>query len=528
MSLSRWRFPLLVAALLIAFELATIGVMAFGAPAGYRWLGATVSNTSDVAVYLNYLAQGKNGLLLANLYNDGPQFLRFDLFWSLGGLLVRAGMAPILAHEVLRWLCTLALAFALVATARAVTQNEKQARLATLFMVSGMSTGWIFVIYTGLTHAWTPFTKSPADLVTEFSVAPVLLGGAHMILSFALQMLAVRWIWEGLRDKRRGPWAACAVLLALSFFHPYFIPLFGLISLAALLVPLREKAFKTRERVIRFFIINAAMLPGLAYYVWLLLRDADFRTHHLSVNILPLDPPGFWLLALLPIIIAAIYMWRRKIPKDLSWSVRPDWVIAWIIAAVICMALPFPWKRKYTQALLPALVIMTLPFWFLATEYVRKYFYKPIRWLIVLVLLFPFLLLFRTQTLTSYIPRYFYYFFAPESQSRAWQVIKDLPDTGSVLATSAAANIWTPAYTLRAVWIGHNHETPEYAERIKQFNVWEATDDPALFAKFLQERNITTVLAVTATDTQRCATALQPPWHGVFDENGVSVWTQTH
>ena len=524
---SRWRFPLLIATLLIAFELATVGAIAFGAPAGYSWLGATVSNPSDVAVYLNYLAQGKNGFLLANLYDNGPRFLQFDLFWSLGGFLVRAGMTPILSHEILRWVCTIILAFALVATARAVTQNEKQAKLATLFMVSGMSTGWLYVIFKGLTHTWTLTAGVPADLVTEFAVAPVLLGGAHMILSFSLQFLAVRWIWESLHDDQRQPRAVCAVLLALSLFHPYFIPLFGLISIASLLLPLRQVGLKTTKRFIRFFIINAAMLPGLIYYAYLLLHNSHFRAHYSFVNILPLDPPSSWLVLLLPIIVAAIYLLRRKIPKDFFWRVQPDWIIAWLVAAFICILLPFPWKRKYTQALLPALVMLTLPFWLFVTDKVQKSLSRSIRWLIVLSLLFPFMMLFRTQTLTTYIPRYFSYFFAPQSQFRAWQVIKNLPDKGSVLATTAAVNIWTPAYALRTVWIGHNHETPDYKERLEKFNAWESTSDPIQFNNFLSNQNITTVLAVTATDTQRCLSFLKTPWQNIFTENNMSVWTKS-
>jgi len=526
MDFKKWRFPLIVAAWLVAFELAAIGASMFGAPTGYRWLGNTIFNSSDQAVYLNYLSQGAHGILLVNLFDNHPQIARFDLFWSLGGLLVRAGIPVILAHEILRWICTIVLAFALVATARAVTQNEKQARLATLFMVSGMSTGWIYVIYKGMSHTWTPMSGVTADLATEFATAPVLLGGAHMILSFALQLLALRWIWEILRDTGRKPWAACAVLLILSFFHPYFIPVFGLVSIMAMLIPHHKSAIKLSKRLLYFFTINAAMLPGFVYYVWMMLSDHDFRVHHLSVNYLPLDPVRFWLVTLTPILIAGIYLSWRGISKEHAWIKRPDWILAWLAAALLCMVLPFPWKRKFTQALLPALVILTLPFWLLLADKARTLLIRPVRWLVVVLLLFPLISLFRTQTMTPYSSEYFTYFFAPQSQLNAWLSMASSMQDGTVIATSLTANIWTPAYANKTVWIGHNHETPDNNQRLAQFKAWQAEEEPNKFAEFLDERNITTVLAVNATDTRRCSLALKTPWQKTFEENGISVWTK--
>jgi len=523
---SRWRFPLLVAALLIAFELATIGVVALGAPDGYRWLGSTISNQSDVAYYLSSLAQGKNSLLVYNLYSDSP-ISRFDLFWSLGGLFVRAGLSPLLTFEILRWLCTIVLSFALVATARAVTQNEKQAGLAAMFMISGMSTGWTYIIWKTLTHSWNPTGQVPADLMSEAAIAPLLICGAHMILSFALQLLAIRWIWESLRElKTKRLLAACAALCALSLFHSYFIPLFGLMTIFALVWPLHGTTLDLSARLKRFVLLNASMLPGFLYILWSFWRYADFRTQQFDRNILPLGPLGFWILLFLPIGIAGAWMLWRKIPRDYYWSKRPNWVMAWIVSAIICMILPFPWKRKFTQGLIPAAVILTLPFWLMAAQAVRDQLYKPMRWMAALALLFPFYFLFRTQLITIYDPRYFSYFYAPIAQFHAWEKIAAMPAREKIIATSLNAGVWTPAYTARIIWIGHNHGTPDYANRLEQYNFWKSADDPMIFRSFLEDRGITTVLAVSAADTRRCGAALTLPWHSVFEENGVSVWTK--
>ncbi|MHB8830942.1 MAG: hypothetical protein ACYC44_02420 [Patescibacteria group bacterium] len=107
--LKKWWFGLLLAACLIIFEILTISVPILATPPGFRWLGAGIFNTGDMAVYLNYLAQAKHSFLVTNLFNNLPQIPRFDLFWSLGGLFVRAGLPPLLTHEILRWICTVTL-----------------------------------------------------------------------------------------------------------------------------------------------------------------------------------------------------------------------------------------------------------------------------------------------------------------------------------------------------------------------------------------------------------------------------------
>jgi len=524
--LREWRFAFVLGCLMIAFEIAITALIINGTPDGYRWLGATIFNTGDVPVYLNYLAQAKDSFLLYNLYNNLPQIPRFDLFWSLGGILVRLGLTPLWAHEILRWICTMVLALAVYATARAMTRNGRQARIASLLMVSGLSTGWLYDLWMGLNKQWTPTSLATADLASEFAIAPVLLGGAHMIISIALQLLAARWIWEVIsQDRKTRLWPVSLILFALSLFHPYFIPLFGLIALLAFGLSLKTDPWT--KSAWSFLCISVSMLPGAAYYLWLVLNDSAFRVHHLQDNRLPLDPWYFWLIMLLPFVLAVIFFIERKIPEAYYPEKRPTWIWVWLASAVICMLLPFPWMRKYTQALLPALVMLTLPFWLmLADRLWTKRVIWPLKICLLLLLAFPFLHLLQSQAFMVVDPYWQRNFYRPESLFHAWDYIRrnPLPDSLTI-TTDLWSSHWTPTYTLRRTWIGHLHETPDFAGRIGPYREWSQTQDQAIFRSYLTSTPVTHVIATTAADAERVARLMdRQSWMPVLEEAGAAVW----
>ncbi|MDD5726769.1 MAG: hypothetical protein PHC53_05215 [Patescibacteria group bacterium] len=524
--LKNWWFGLLLSACLIVFEILIALVPILSTPPGYRWLGAGIFNTGDMAVYLNYLGQLKNSWLISNLYNNFPQALRFDTFWSLGGILVKVGASPLWAHEILRWLSIIALAFSVYAAAKAMTRTEKQARLTTLLVVSGLSTGWLHSIWMGATHQWTPLSLAAPDLDTELAIAPLLIGGAHMILSLALQITALRWLWEAIREEkiyRLLP--ACLCLFALSSFHPYFTPLFGIVSVMAIWPRLKAKLW--HKPLLSFLGVNLSLVPWTAYYVWLMAKDPNFKTHHLQTNFLPLDPWYFWIIIILPFLLAAYWILKNKIPENFLWREKPKWVLAWIAAAIICMLLPFPWTRKFTQGLVPALVLLTLPFWLmLAGKLFTKKILWPLKACLAILITFPYIHLLQTQITMAVDPYWSKNFYRPIALFQAWDFIqRTAPKNSLVLATDLWSNYWTPAYTLRTVWIGHNHETPDFKSRVAPYLDWTKTQDERIFRGYLNQVPVTQVIATTPSDVQRLKTLMdQNKWLLSFQNDSAAVW----
>lgn len=518
--LKKWWFGLLLAACLIVFEILTAAIPILGIPTGYRWLGTGIFNTGDMAVYLNYLAQAKHSFLITNLFNNLPQISRFDLFWSTGGLLVRAGLPPLWTHEILRWVCTVILGLAIYATAKAVTQTERQTRVTSFLVVSGLSMGWLYDFWMGITDKWTHHSPATADLASEFAVAPTLLGGAHMILSLALQILIVRWIWEAIFSfNKKSLLYACLAILALSAFHPYFIPLFGIIALIAFFSSL--KLHKWKIPLLYTFLINLSLLPSALYYFWIMINDQGFRVHQTQINSLPLDTWYFWIIMLLPFIFAFSWMVYRR-----QWN-SAKWVIIWIMAAIICMLLPFPWTRKYTQGLLPALVLLTLPFWLmLADKISSKKIILPLKACLIILIAFPYIHLFQTQIFMvtdSYWSKNFY---RSTDVFNAWVYIQRAPKSDDLLlATDLWSNCWTPAYTIQKVWVGHEHETVDFKSRITPYFAWIKTNDATKFRDYLDTTPVTKVMAADVNQVERLKTLMDKnAWEEVYKSAGAAVW----
>jgi hypothetical protein len=523
----KWWFGFALAGMLLTFEIASLFIFIALTPKGSQWLGDLGFNASDYSVYLNYLWQTKDHLLIFNLFNNLPQTPRFDIFWSTAGLLVRVGLAPIASHELLRWAMTIILALAVYATAKTLTSTEKRARLASIFMVSGLSLGWIYAAWRDLGGPDIPsLGPTPPDLVTEFGISPVLLGGAHMILSLALLLLLMRWIYELIceQNNKKLIWLIVASLI-FSFLHPYFIPLLGLQMLFCLALSIKKQ--KPKQSLFYFCIFGLSLIPAASYYVWLAALDPAFKTHHLIVNQLKLSSPWTWLIALVPLIWAAFRILTKKVSRDYYWPQTPTWVWFWIVSALICIALPFPWQRKYTQGLLMALVILTLPYWLSLAESILakwrtnlKYFFGLL--IFIAFLAAPYLYLFQIQ-LTASRTDFNYHFYQSNELFSAWALLSK--GNFLIITDDPWVNLWTPAKTGQHVWMGHAHETPDYFGRLDQYTDWMNTDKPTEFNRFLDENHVTALIATKPENQARFERLInQNFWQKTFQQSQVTVW----
>ncbi len=512
--------------LMIAFQLIAAAIMILRTPPDMVWMGNLVLNAVDYPVYLNYLEQGARSLWLANLYNNFPQVLRFDAFWSLGGLLVRLGLSAIQAHEVLRWLGTMALGLVVYDTAKHVVTDERQARISSLIILNGMSLGWLYAVIANLSTG-KMLISMPPDVSSELAIAPILTGGAHAILSLSLQLLLIRWVWLIVaKDQRKYLYPAVPLAAFFAAFHPYFIPLIGLTVLITL--TLQIKKIGLVQKALSAIVIWLSMLPAGLYFLWLTGQDKNFSHHFLVVNQLNLHRPVFWFFSLLPILVAGYYLYWSKISLDqyrttnLQWI----WIWIWIAAALICLSLPFPWSAKYTQGLMPAFSLLTLPFWlWLYDKYLAGHSLGSMRLMLtVLYISAPFLyvMFMHVQVSNSEVRPLFY---QPKNVIQGLEIIKKQTDPDAlILVDDPDLALWIPAKTLRRVWLGHEHETPDYPGRSRQLERWRATDNTNDFNDFLNKNNISILISNQAVNTNRYSSLLKTDWSEIFQNNDLVVW----
>ena len=517
------RFPLVLGLVAVTLEACLSLVIWLSAPPQTRWLGDTIQNSSDQAVYLSEILQGASGhLLLHNLYAVESHAPRFDLVWSTLGWIAQSGLSPLLIHEIARWIFTILLAFAVYAAAASVASTERNAHLASILLFCGVGTGWIHSVALGMRHLWTPLTYTAPDLVTEFAIAPILMGGAHMILSLALLVTGVRLTWNAWADRSsRTAWRASLVLGTLFLFHPYFVVLFGILCLIAFAWNCTGLSFPRFLRLALPF--AASILPASAVYVPL-FYDPVFRTHHLTANILPLGGWAVWIATLFPFIIALVWRWKKRVELKRS----EYWLVAWTISAIIAMLLPLPWIRKLTEGLIIPCILLTLPAWTALRDRLIK---KPLSHLMSAALLLCAALgplhLFSSQLVWISKPDTKNWFYASQNLFDAWSALRTSSSPTSTIITSDDmwVNVWTPAYAERTTWVAHDHETPTFWDKRRQWQNLMTTADPVVANRILDDAYITHLLTTSSSSAERFRKFLSPAsWFVGFRSGSVTLF----
>ncbi len=513
---------------MLSFELILTGAILINQPDGYSWIGTGVFNTGDIPVYLSYINQAKHSWLVYNLFDQGSYLPRFDGFWSLGGKLTLLGLSAIWTHEILRWLGTLILALAVWATAKATSPGLKQARITAWLTLSGLSTGWLYSVWMGLTKGWTPGSVDSPDLATELAIAPILTGGAHGLLSIALQLLVTRWIWEILvLDNKKRLIPAAIALFYVAFFHPYFIPLYAVICLIGLLIKINKK-FSFKTLIVAGSLIGST-IPGAGYFMWLAWYNPSFKNHHLQINQLPLDAWYLWIITLWPFALALAWLYsKRSLWLEYINVHKLNWVIIWLIAAIICMLLPLPWTRKYTQGLLPALILITLPAWLIIYEKINlKKIILPLKAAIIIYLAFPYIHLIQTQIQMTRDPYLAHYFYVSNDLKAAWKYLDNQPERNEIIITTDAwINYLSPAFTGRYVWVGHHHESPDFDRKLSDFNTWLNTSDTLVFNQFIESRRITKIISTNESSSSFVESMADDGWRKIFTQNHINIWSK--
>jgi len=522
-----WNFALCLFFVLLLFELILTGLILINQPHGYSWIGTGVFNTGDIPVYLSYINQTKHSWLVYNLFDHDSYLPRFDGFWSLGGKLTLLGLSAVWTHEILRWLGTLILALAVWATAKTSSPDLKRARVTSWLMLSGLSTGWLYSVWMGLTESWTPGSVDSPDLATELAIAPILTGGAHGLLSIALQLLITRWIWEILvLDNKKKLIPTAFAILYIAFFHPYFIPVYALIALISLSIAINKKI--DFNKFISAGLLIGSAIPGAGYFMWLAWHNPSFKNHHLQINQLPLDAWYFWVITLWPFALALAWLYsKRSLWLEYINVHKLNWVIIWLISAIICMLLPLPWTRKYTQGLLPVLILVTLPCWLFIYDKIKaQKIIFPLKAALIIFLAFPYIHLIQTQIHLTRDPFFARYFYVSNDLKAAWKYLENRSTKNTmIITTDGWINYLTPAFTGQYVWLGHHHESPDFDRKLSDFNTWLNVSDAKIFNNFLNDRSISIIISTNASRSSFVTDLADEKWQRIFTQNDINVWS---
>jgi len=323
------------------------------------------------------------------------------------------------------------------------------------------------------------------------------MSAPHIILSSTLLILTLWLGWSGIiKERRRHAWISGFAGAALCSFHPYFLPLILLFSgLCVLTRLIRKDGWNVKSLVP----LALPVLVTLVVYLPM-LQDADFVRHHAKDNRLPLAPLHTWILMSPPFLVAIWYRFKKRI----RIQAREEWLLIWIGAATLFALLPIPFKAKGIEALGIAPVFLTMPAWGAAVDWIKKSGLRIMRKPLLILLavgggLGPLQLLI-SQFAWASDPSRNQWFYQPESVFQMWAEIR--PDKGGKCLTISDNRwiaIWTPANTLCRTWIAHDHETPDFKNKLIEWKNMMQNRNLAQVEKYLEKTMVTHVITTEAT-----------------------------
>ena len=463
---SEWRF---VAGVIIGVLLLFGGTLALGylsTPDGAVFLGTHSINAGDTPVYYSWIEQTREGSVLhRNLYtpDEHPPFL-LNIFWLGGGLAARVfSLSAIATYHGARFLLIPALLAVLYVVAAFFFETVRERRIALLLIVLSSGIGGLVVLLVG-----EPSGLHPIDLwVPEAFVFLTLSDSPHFMMSDVLMLLTFLFFIVGQeRHSFRYTIAAGATALLLFQFHPYHAPtVYAVVTVStAAWVALGRARF--RDSFARLAAMILVSCPALVYYAWT-LHAFPIQRQYAVQNVAPLPDLAMTLASYgaLPVFAAAGLMASFRAPKR---SDREIFLISWLAAQLLVLALPFPFRRRLTQGLQIVLALLAAgPLSRLLSPKDRPSPASP-NWLGVALAV---LLFFGSSNLSILMRDWSLYVsqspqaYVPANMFEAFRWLRANTPRDAIVLSSYPTNGLIAAFGLRQVYVAHWGMTADFRSR---------------------------------------------------------------
>lgn len=514
----RWTFPFLLSLGLILVQFFLASFIARQAGPGRVWLGDYLWNSADQAVYFTYIEQAKAGALtFYNLYAplDAARFIHL-MYVPIGWLAAIFHLTPLWAHELGRWIATGIAVVLLYRVAQTFTKSEQEARIATTTIALGGGLGWMVVVHQAMMGVFPTDFSAPADVTSETFFFPTIIGGAHIILSTALLIYGLQRLWKELDPESPTHWRSILSVTALFALHPYFVPLIGLYLLG--LVVYKHLAWR--------YVLRMALLYGpffllaIAPHAWSQWHD-PYRRFFLAENHLPLGSLTANVFSFLPWLGFIAWRWKRQPIKK-----EEAWIIAWIIAALVLIAIPsVHFKRKMLEGLGVGIMLLAFPIWQRVLRWAKHTGKIAYVGMWAMILLSPLSLI---QSQAAWVTRTMGRgdeFYVSRELIQAWQWLRiSSPINSVILPDDIWVGVWTPPNSGRHVWIGHDHETPGWKGRKTFLQDLFQEQDPQRVRNMLNETKADIVVTTSADNGMFMREKASSDWEEAVKMGEVSVW----
>lgn len=461
--MTRWIWPVLFVFLLAA--LPDLVVQAKTNPQ-IRWSGILAQNTLDVNTYLSFVEQiRRDGLLARNLYTPEPQpaFIIRPTYMVAG--LAGKVVPPISSLWIMEG-CRLLAAMCLLLFLRFLTKQ--------LFADGKDNTIAFFVLALGAGLGWLAPAESPDVIAPEASPMIALLSPPHFAVSLAL-LLGILWLLQ-----KQGKGDGIIILLSslwLALDHPFdLLPLAVAIGGTLIASWYSEKQFP-KSLFARSIYCGIGAAIGTGIQLILLQKVAVYAAWNRQ-NFVPSPSLPLFLLSLGLLLPLAVYGFlpARKVRPQLAWM-----LLFFAATSMICSRLPFRFQWRFVEGLPQTLGLLACYGLFaLRSRLSVKLRFVGVGLLMALLMGSAAMALLQIFiTLKAEQPPQF----LPAKMFAALQEAGRIsPETSVFLSTEFTGN-FLPAYSARAVVLGHRVQTVNASQQralVEQILRTDAADPRAL------------------------------------------------
>jgi hypothetical protein len=469
-----WRWPLGIALLLMAITFLPYLFGWFITPLGMHYSGF-LGNPDDQNVYLAYMRQAQDGqVLFSDLFTteaQRPWF--FHSYFLVLGLFSRiTGLSLLLTYHLARLVSGVLLLLALYMLGARFFTELWARRFFMIFIALASGLGWLYVV---LLHPTGNFPHPPdfgpgvvmPELITFLML---LLNPLFCIAVFLLVMTLLLLL--GALEQRSWQLALLAGVagMVLANIHSYdMIPLALTVALYLLATSIALRRFVWQEWALAVLVGALAFIPLI--YQSHLYRDLPvFR---LKAEVATLSPPLLqYLLALgIPLVLAIPGAWLalRRARQDKTWLLP----LAWIVATLVSVYLPFPFQRKMAEGLQIPVCLLAILFLMQTRVFITSGTTRRIAAVVLIVICFPsngfFLgkLVHELQTMGSENLRYLtppLYLRAEQVQTLAW--LNGRIKSDQAIFCNPLLGNYVPPRTGARTYVGHWAETLHYPQKL--------------------------------------------------------------
>jgi len=435
-----------------------IHALLYGAVHDLTWTGRSIFAPGDTSVYFNQIAQARDG---AFFFVDQATTERVaplaNPFWFVLGVLSRlTGMSPLASYTAARiaLVPVLAAVFYIAIASFITPVRTRLTAFAVAFFCGGV--GLFFTPFIRDMHVRTT-QLFPIDLwVAESLPVLSLLYSPHFMASWAALVATIACLFLAIRNGRMTDAAVAGIaFLALSSFHPFYVPVVLAVGAAFLLVDAFDSGIRGRSLWV-FLTMCAIASPAIAYHAWAFLMTGN-NTLYGEQNILLTPPLPYVMLGFGLPLVAALWSVRRMFARR-PVSREDIFLAVWMTVSLALCYAPISFQRRLLEGVFFPVSLLAAPLFLAVWDRVvrmrHSFAVTPAVFSLAFILLISSAGAAMIRTHQAYAePHGMFYEYEDENASYAWARAKIPKDAYSLAVFSTSNTIL--GLGERPVYAGH-------------------------------------------------------------------------